>query len=50
MCAKGVLVMSVDKDTAEQLGLQGRPSRYLNRHRFSELPRPLLSVYGVGVM
>jgi ribonuclease P/MRP protein subunit RPP40 len=32
----GKLVLSVDKDTYEQLGLVGRPSRYQKGHRFSE--------------
>jgi len=32
----GVLILSLDKDTYEQLGLTGKPSAFQKKHRFSK--------------
>jgi hypothetical protein len=33
----GKLVLSLIKDTYEQLGLQGSPSRYQKKHRYGNI-------------
>ena len=32
----GVLILSLDKDTYEQLGLTGKPSAFQKKHKFSK--------------
>lgn len=32
----GVLILSLDKDTYERLGLTGKPSAFQKKHRFSK--------------
>ena len=36
MSSPGKLILSVDKDTYEQLGLVGKPSQFQKQHRFGE--------------
>ena len=38
----GVLILSLDKDTYEQLGLTGKPSAFQKNHRFSKCNISLL--------
>ena len=39
MPSLGKLILSVDKDTYEQLGLVGKPSQFQKQHRFCKSPK-----------
>ena len=49
-CNVGKLVLSVDKDTYEQLGLVGKPSRFQKQHRFCKFSDIHVNVHVHEVM